>query len=338
MRKTPTVKDVAVEAGVSVGTVSRVIAGEAAVRPALREKVNEAITKLGYRPNVTARALRTSKTDVIGLVVPDITNPFFAQLAASVERAALEAGHMVMLASSHEDLEAEQSHILAFLDRSVRGVIVVASNGNSELKIDAPVPIISLDRRFGSYPLVSTDHAQAASLVVDHLYELGHRRIAYIAGPPETEAGRMRQKGFVTRVQQLSEAGEKIELEIVTGRFDYESGERAARGLLAREPGDRPTAIAAASDQQAIGALRAARDFKVDLPDELSVTGFDDITLARLVVPRLTTVRQPTERLAARAVERLLDQNSSHEDEMVEGSLIVRRSTGPAPGRGPSLA
>ncbi len=338
MRKTPTVKDVAVEAGVSVGTVSRVIAGEAAVRPALREKVNEAITKLGYRPNVTARALRTSKTDVIGLVVPDITNPFFAQLAASVERAALEAGHMVMLASSHEDLEAEQSHILAFLDRSVRGIIVVASNGNSELKIDAPVPIISLDRRFGSYPLVSTDHAQAASLVVDHLYELGHRRIAYIAGPPETEAGRMRQKGFVTRVQQLSEAGDKIELEIVSGRFDYESGERAARGLLAREAGDRPTAIAAASDQQAIGALRAARDFKVDVPDELSVTGFDDITLAKLVVPRLTTVRQPTERLAARAVERLLNQNSSHEDEMVEGSLIVRRSTGPAPGRAPGLA
>ncbi len=338
MRKTPTVKDVAVEAGVSVGTVSRVIAGEAAVRPALREKVNEAITKLGYRPNVTARALRTSKTDVIGLVVPDITNPFLAQLAASVERAALEAGHMVMLASSHEDLEAEQSHILAFLDRSVRGIIVVASNGNSELKIDAPVPIISLDRRFGSYPLVSTDHAQAASLVVDHLYELGHRRIAYIAGPPETEAGRMRQKGFVTRVQQLSEAGDKIELEIVSGRFDYESGERAARGLLAREAGDRPTAIAAASDQQAIGALRAARDFKVDVPDELSVTGFDDITLAKLVVPRLTTVRQPTERLAARAVERLLNQNSSHEDEMVEGSLIVRRSTGPAPGRAPGLA
>lgn len=338
MRKTPTVKDVAVEAGVSVGTVSRVIAGEAAVRPALREKVNEAITKLGYRPNVTARALRTSKTDVIGLVVPDITNPFFAQLAASVERAALEAGHMVMLASSHEDLEAEQSHILAFLDRSVRGIIVVASNGNSELEIDAPVPIISLDRRFGSYPLISTDHAQAASLVVDHLYELGHRRISYIAGPPETEAGRMRQKGFVTRVQQLSEAGEKIELEIVTGRFDYESGERAARGLLARKAGDRPTAIAAASDQQAIGALRAARDFKVDVPGELSVTGFDDITLARLVVPRLTTVRQPTEQLAERAVERLLAQDPSDEDETVEGSLVVRGSTGPAARHGLSPA
>lgn len=338
MRKTPTVKDVAVEAGVSVGTVSRVIAGEAAVRPALREKVNEAITKLGYRPNVTARALRTSKTDVIGLVVPDITNPFFAQLAASVERAALEAGHMVMLASSHEDLEAEQSHILAFLDRSVRGIIVVASNGNSELEIDAPVPIISLDRRFGSYPLISTDHAQAASLVVDHLYELGHRRISYIAGPPETEAGRMRQKGFVTRVQQLSEAGEKIELEIVTGRFDYESGERAARGLLARKAGDRPTAIAAASDQQAIGALRAARDFKVDVPGELSVTGFDDITLARLVVPRLTTVRQPTEQLAERAVERLLAQDPSDEDETVEGSLVVRGSTGPAARHGSSPA
>ena len=331
MPRMPTVKDVAEYAGVSVGTVSRVLSGEAAVKPALREKVNEAISALGYRPNVTARALRTSRTDVIGLIVPDITNPFFSQLAASVERAALERGHSLMLASSHDDRGAEESHVLAFLDRSVRGVIVVASSDGPGLHLETAVPIISLDRRFGAFPLVSTNHTQAAALIADHLYELGHRHIAYIAGPPDTEAGRMRKEGFVSRIGRLGKKGDPVELEIAYGKFDYESGERIARDLLSRPPQDRPTAIAAASDQQAIGALRTARDLKIDVPRKLSVTGFDDISLANLVVPRLTTIRQPADMLARRAVGLLLEEPSSTDDEMVDGSLIVRGSSGPCP-------
>ncbi|PDT02454.1 LacI family transcriptional regulator [Rhizobium chutanense] len=329
MSKMPTIKDVAEYADVSVGTVSRVLSGEAAVKPLLREKVNDAISALGYRPNVTARALRTSRTDVIGLIVPDITNPFFAQLAASVERAALERGHSLMLASSHDDREAEQSHVLAFLDRSVRGIIVVASSDSPGLHLEAAVPVISLDRRFGAFPLVSTNHAQAAALMADHLYELGHRHIAYIAGPPDTEAGRMRKEGFVGRIDRFGETGEPVELEIAYGKFDYESGERIARDLLSRPPQDRPTAIAAASDQQAIGALRAARDLKIDVPRKLSVTGFDDISLANLVVPRLTTICQPADMLARRAVGLLLEEPSGRGDEMVDGSLVVRGSSGP---------
>ncbi|ARM92513.1 LacI family transcriptional regulator protein (plasmid) [Rhizobium sp. CIAT894] len=338
MSKMPTVKDVAEYAGVSVGTVSRVLSGEAAVKPMLREKVNDAISALGYRPNVTARALRTSKTDVIGLIVPDITNPFFAQLAASVERAALERGHSLMLASSHDDREAEQSHVLAFLDRSVRGIIVVASSDSPGLHLEAAVPVISLDRRFGAFPLVSTNHAQAAALMADHLYELGHRHIAYIAGPPDTEAGRMRRQGFVGRIDRFGKTGEPVELEIAYGKFDYESGERIARDLLSRPPQDRPTAIAAASDQQAIGALRAARDLKIDVPRKLSVTGFDDISLANLVVPRLTTICQPADMLARRAVGLLLEEPSGRRDEMVDGSLVVRGSTGPCPKPKPDIS
>ncbi|MBB5577683.1 MULTISPECIES: LacI family DNA-binding transcriptional regulator [Rhizobium] len=331
MSKMPTVKDVAVYAGVSVGTVSRVLSGETAVKSILREKVNDAVNALGYRPNVTARALRTSRTDVIGLIVPDITNPFFAQLAASVERASLECGHSLMLASSHDDREAEQSHVTAFLDRSVRGIIVVASSDSPGLHFEAPVPVISLDRRFGTFPLVSTNHAQAAALIADHLYRLGHRRIAYIAGPTDTEAGRMRKEGFVTRIAGFGKVGESVELEIAHGKFDYDSGERIARELLSRPPQDRPTAIAAASDQQAIGALRAARDLKIDVPRKLSVTGFDDISLANLVVPRLTTIRQPADTLARRAVSLLLEEPPGTEDEMVDGSLVVRGSSGPCP-------
>ncbi|MCA1493738.1 LacI family DNA-binding transcriptional regulator [Sinorhizobium alkalisoli] len=329
MRRMPTVKDVAEQAGVSVGTVSRVLAGEAAVKPALREKVTDAIAALGYRPNVTARALRTSKTDVIGLIVPDITNPFFAQMAASIESAAMQRKHTVMLASSHNDPEAERHHISAFLDRSVCGIIVAASSQGPHLPGDLPIPIISLDRRFADFPLVSTNHAQAASLMADHLYGLGHRRIAYIAGPPDTEVGRLRQQGFVDRLRRLGETGEAVDLTIYPGKFDYESGEMIAREVLSLAPDKRPTAIAAASDQQAIGALRAASDLKIDVPRELSIAGFDDISLAKLVVPRLTTVCQPVEKLAMRAVALLFGGSFTAKDEMIDGSLIARGSTAP---------
>lgn len=313
-------------AGVSVGTVSRVLAGELAVKTALRDKVNDAINALGYRPNVMARALRTSKTDVIGLIVPDITNPFFSQMAASAERAALEHRHSLMLASSHNDHEAEQSHIAAFLDRSVRGIIVVAANVSHPARLKSKLPIVSLDRRFGDFPLISINHAAAAALVADHFYKLGHRRVAYIAGPEDTEAGRARREGFVNRIRALDE---KIELEIFPGRFDYESGEAIARQLLAQPVSKRPTAIAAASDQQAIGALRAARDLGVDVPGSLSIAGFDDIHLANLVVPRLTTVRQPTDQLARRAVELLLGKEPQSGDEPISASLVIRGSSGP---------
>ncbi len=328
MDKIPTVKDVALRAGVSVGTVSRVLAGEIAVKAALREKVNDAINVLGYRPNVMARALRTSKTDVIGLIVPDITNPFFAQMAASAERAALEHRHSLMLASSHNDHEAEQSHIAAFLDRSVRGIIVVAANVSHPSRVTSKVPIVSLDRRFADFPLISINHAEAAALVADHLYELGHRRIAYIAGSADTEAGRARREGFVNRIRALDDA---IELEIFSGRFDYESGEVIGRRLLSQPRDRRPTAIAAGSDQQAIGVLRASRDLGLDVPGELSIAGFDDIHLANLVVPRLTTVRQPTDQLARRAVELLLDGAEEPEDKAMSATLVVRGSTGAPP-------
>lgn len=328
MDKIPTVKDVASHAGVSVGTVSRVLAGEIAVKAALREKVNDAINALGYRPNVMARALRTSKTDVIGLIVPDITNPFFSQMAASAERAALEHRHSLMLASSHNDHEAEQSHITAFLDRSVRGIIVVAANVSHPARVKSKVPIVSLDRRFADFPLISINHAEAAALVADHLYGLGHRRIAYIAGPADTEAGRARREGFVNRIQALDA---RVNLEIFSGRFDYESGEVIGRRLLAQPYWKRPTAIAAASDQQAIGVLRTARDLGIDVPGELSIAGFDDIHLANLVVPRLTTVRQPTDQLARRAVELLLDRVEEPRDEAMSATLIVRGSTGAPP-------
>lgn len=334
MQKLPTIKDVATEAGVSVGTVSRVLSNEAAVKQLLREKVEAAIIVLGYRPNLTARALRTNRIDVLGLIVPDITNPFFAQLAKSIEAQADMRGHSVILANSHNDVEAERRHMSALLDRSVRGILIVAASDSGEFDLKTNIPIVSLDRRFAKFPLVATNHVSGSALVADHLYKLGHRRIVYIAGPQNTEVGRQRQKGFVDRIKKLARGHEVIDLQVYSAEFDYVSGERIARQILSSKKSERPTAIAAASDQMAIGALRAARDLKLDVPADLSIAGFDDISLAELVVPRLTTVRQPTDHIARRAVEIIFDTNGQSVEDAISGELIARDSTGPAPTSG----
>ncbi|AMN56047.1 LacI family transcriptional regulator [Labrenzia sp. CP4] len=326
----PTIKDVARKAGVSVGTVSRVLSKNESVKQPLKERVLAAMKELDYKPNLAARALRTNSIDVIGLVVPDITNPFFSQLAKNIEMEAAKRGHSVMLANSHDDEEAEQTQIAALLDRAVCGVIVVAtSDGGQTHKAD--VPIVSLDRRFGPYPLVATDHFDGSAKIADHLVGLGHRRIAYIAGPQSMEVARQRREGFVARIKALSTPEDPITLTVHEGHFDYDSGEDIGRSILkdtSRET--RPTAIAAASDQQAIGVLRCARDLKIAIPADLSVTGFDDIALAALVVPRLTTLRQPIEQLAGSAVARIFAGEAAA-DEAIAGEIVVRESTGNIP-------
>ncbi|WP_305983734.1 LacI family DNA-binding transcriptional regulator [Roseibium sp. MMSF_3544] len=325
----PTIKDVARKAGVSVGTVSRVLSKNETVKHPLKLKVQAAMKELDYKPNLAARALRTNSIDVIGLVVPDITNPFFAQLVKNIEMEAAKRSHSVMIANSHDDAETEKTQIAALLDRAVRGIIVVATaEGRSLATTD--VPIVSLDRRFGQFPLIATDHYDGSQKIADHLYTLGHRRIAYIAGPLSMDVAQSRREGFVNRIQALSTPQDPIELTVFEGQFDYDAGEELGRTILTKTPAsERPTAIAAASDQQAIGVLRCARDLKLDVPNDLSVAGFDDITLASLVVPRLTTLRQPIEALALSAVEQVFVANSASKDTAIAGDIVMRESTAP---------
>ncbi|WP_298963659.1 LacI family DNA-binding transcriptional regulator [uncultured Roseibium sp.] len=325
----PTIKDVARKAGVSVGTVSRVLAKNETVKHPLKLKVQAAMKELDYKPNLAARALRTNSIDVIGLVVPDITNPFFAQLAKNIEMEAAKRSHSVMVANSHDDADTEKTQIAALLDRAVCGVIVVATADGRSLDA-TDVPIVSLDRRFGEFPLIATDHFDGSQKIADHLHALGHRRIAYIAGPLSMDVARSRRAGFVSRIKALSRPGDPIELTVFEGQFDYDSGEELGREILSQTSvNERPTAIAAASDQQAIGVLRCARDLKLDVPADLSVAGFDDITLASLVVPRLTTLRQPIEALAVSAIEQIFESKASLKDMAIAGDVVERESTGP---------
>lgn len=323
----PTIRDVARKADVSVGTVSRVLSKNTTVKQPLKERVLAAVLELGYKPNLAARALRTNRIDVVGLVVPDITNPFFAQLAKCIEAEAAKRDHSVMLANSHDDAETERKQISALLDRAPRGLIVVAASDTGALGYSTNVPIVSLDRRFEDFPLVSTDHSDGSARIADHLHALGHQRIAYIAGPQNTEVGCTRKEGFVSRIEELNRNGGNICLTVLEGRFDYESGEEIGRAILTDSSDARPTAIAAASDQLAIGVLRAARDLRLEVPADVSVTGFDDIELAALVVPRLTTIRQPTDMLAKCAVEYIFQANSEPVERALKGEIIIRGST-----------
>jgi LacI family transcriptional regulator len=327
-----TIKDVARSAEVSVGTVSKVVSKDPTVKARLKERVERAITELGYKPNLRARALRTNQVTIIGLIVPDISNPFFAHLGKCVEAEAAAHGHTVMLANSDDDPAQEARQVEALANQLPKGLIVVGSGNASQKTNSYALPIISVDRRFGDHQLIATDHEGASALVADHLYQLGHKRIAYISGPNSTEVGRLRRAGFCNRLEQIMDQDKEVELTVVEGLFDYGSGEKLARALLSPlgdELNDtRPTAIAAASDQQAIGALRTARDLGISVPQALSIAGFDDIELARLVVPRLTSVSQRVEQLAKAAVQAILNAGDAPQaDISVEADLVPRNST-----------
>lgn len=320
------IKDVAARANVSVGTVSRVLAKNETVGKELRELVEATIQELNFRPSGVARGLRRSRTDMIGLVIPDITNPFFAELAKHVEASASQAGFSVLLSITNDDPKIELSQIETLLRSYPTGLIVVPTQFGAPAKWQSDIATVAVDRRLKNYPLISVDHYAGAGLAAQHLLQLGHRRIAYIAGPNESPVSRERRKGFL---DTLVAAG--IQPEIAEGHFDYQSGEVLGKLLLSRPEDVRPTAIATASDQQAIGLLRAASDLNLEVPDNVSIIGFDDIPLANLITPRLTTISQPVEQIAARAVAFIIGENITvTTDQLLDAALIIRNSTAAA--------
>ncbi|MCU0827438.1 MAG: LacI family transcriptional regulator [Tabrizicola sp.] len=325
-----TIRDVAALAGVSVGTVSRVLAGNQTVKHGLLLRVRAAIEELNYRPNQAARALRSNRVNVVGLLIPDITNPFFAQMANDLERLAADAGYALILSSSHNDQDREARQFMAIMEHKPLGVIFVPTKGRPDVVVPERTRVLAIDRRAEGFASITVNQRESAALALDHLVALGHQRIAYFAGPESTDNARERREGFLARAASLRSAGQPLEVEVFIGDFDFESGEKLARALLNCPPKYRVTAIAAASDQQAIGAIRTARDLGVVVPTDLSVVGFDDITLASLVVPRLTTVLQPVREMAETAFKQITAGTDAMKSEEFMGRLIVRDSTAAA--------
>ena len=326
----PTMRDVAKVAGVSLGTVSHVLSRAHYVRPETQARVESAIEELGFRPNRVARALVRRRTNAIGVVLPDIANPFFAELARGAEDVLSEADYAAMLGNSDNDAVKERRYLASLGERGVDGLIVAlaaASHADDLRGLAARIPTVSVDRVVSGWlgDSVVGDNRAGMGLAVRHLTGLGHRRLALINGDTRLSTASERRLGF--RKAIIAEA--ITDVSYSDGVFTFESGYEQALVFLNRA--DRPTAICAANDLLALAVLAAAGDRGCRVPDELSVVGYDDIAYAKLASPSLTTVRQPAYDMGAAAarmlLERLRDEQLAARRLVMKPQLVVRGST-----------
>ena len=338
MNRRPTQEDVARMAGVSRATVSYVINnrtdGNVRISEETRCRVLEAIEELGYRPNVLARSLRRGQTHTIGMIVPDNTNPFFAEVARGVEDTSFDQGYSVILCNSDSDLDKELLYTNVLAEKRVDGILFVAVGMSAEricVLQERRMPVVVVDR---DIPGVAVDSVMTANerggwLATRHLIELGHRRIGFIAGPSDVTPSAERVTGYR---QALREADIPVEeVLILKGDFQYESGYQAAHQLLSMH--DSPTAIFACNDLMAIGTISAVVELGRQVPTDLSVVGFDDVPLASFANPSLTTVVQPKYEIgvvaATMLLERMQDPDRPPRRKMLDTELVVRQSTAP---------
>ncbi len=333
-----TIRDVAEHARVSTTTVSHVVNSTRKVDPRTAARVEAAIKALGYRPNALARSMRRGRTHTVGIVVPDIANPFFGDLARSLEDHMFEAGYSAIICNSDGDEDKEARYLDVLLSKKVDGLLLIAASQPSEgLRhlVESGPPTVVVDRELGDLPVsqVMVENHRGGYLAGRHLLELGHRDIAVIAGPGGTGTSARRLEGFR---HAIDEAGLRIRQErIFRGDFRAASGRAAMDGWL--QSAVPPTAVFAENDLMAIGALSSAHTSDVDVPVDLSVVGFDGIAFGADVTPPLTTVAQSTNDVATTAIEmlfeRLRDREAPPQRVELPVSLLVRGSSGPPPRR-----
>ena len=329
-------KEIARIAGVSLGTVSNVLNGSARVRDPLRRRVEEAVQSIGYQPSALARGLRRDKTNMIGMVIPDVTNPFFPAVIRGAEDVAFSNGYRLVLCNTDNDHVKELAHLNELRTYLPAGLIVIPSNFSDLTKQAesyqrngaAVVCIDRLPKRWqGDSVTVANEHGAAA--VTRHLIRLGHQRIAVIAGPLHLTNSEQRLRGFR---RAMSEAGLPVPPEYVQETsFDVPGGRAKAMLLLRLLP--RPTAIFAANDMIAMGVIEATRSLGLQCPGDLSIVGFDDLEFASLLNPSLASVFQPGYQLGATAARLLLDRvrgdTSPARHIVLETELRIRESVAP---------
>ncbi|GAB4576468.1 MAG: substrate-binding domain-containing protein [Anaerolineae bacterium] len=332
----PTMHDVARQARVSIATVSHVINNTRPVSDELRTRVLDAMAALNYQPNAFARALRSKQSLTIGVIVPDSSNPFFADLMRGIEDVSLENEYSVMLGESRGDLNKEIVHTENLVAKQVDGIIFAAAGAGAahiEKLVDQGVPVVLVERDPKTLPVdaVLISNFEGGQLAARHLLALGHTQIACITGPKRLTLREDRLRGFVTA---LAEAGITLDADhIREGNFSTHSGYQHAQALLRLAP--RPTAIFAFNDMMALGVLRAAHELGIAVPDDLSIVGFDDTYLAAYAIPPLTTITLPTHEMGRCAMQLLLDRINNPElaprKITLDITLTVRHSTAPAP-------
>jgi len=300
-RRVVTIRDVARHAGVSPATVSRVLNPSShPVSARGRRRVLAAAQKLAYIPNLLARSLLTNQTAALGVLIPDVSNPYYAAILRGIEDAVGSIGRTVILCNTDRDPEKQRLYLRALLERRVDGLIIAGGSfGRSESEITGgDLPVVMIGRHPARFPSVRIDNVEAAALATRHLVALGHRRIVHLAGPAVSLTASDRLKGY-RRALEAAAIPVEPALIIEVGFTPLRAG---AAVRAAFETGRRPTAILAANDQVAIGAIRALHELGLRVPDDVSVVGFDDTPLASYTIPSLTTVAVPTAELGRTAV------------------------------------
>jgi LacI family transcriptional regulator len=329
----PRLKDVAAAAGVHPATASRALNEHTAglLSPETAERVRQAADRLGYRVNRMARALKTRRSFAIGMLIPDITNPFFPPIVKGAEDALAHAGYTLVLANTDNDEAKERLQLSGMLQSQVDGLIMATARRRGaavEQLRSGPVPMVLVNRTIdrGGVSAVIPDDLGSMGLAVRHLHELGHRRIGHVGGPQDTSTGSRRAKGFAAVMRELGlPAGRMVRAKL----FNEEEGARAAAILLEREP--TLTAIVAANDLLALGTLDAAGEAGLRCPEDLSIMGMNDMPLSDRIQPPLSTVRVGEYELGRQAAGLLLSHieqpGRRPETILIEPELIVREST-----------
>lgn len=345
-------RDVASAAGVSTATVSLALSGNPRISAETATRVIEVADRLGYRPHAGARALRTDSTGSLGLVVSDVANPFFAELAGEIQRAAARAGFSIVLCNCDEDAARQDEYVRSLLAGSrVDGIILVPTAaltpglrmaGEARERVvflDRPIEVAGdgdAERHLAACPVVRCDPEAAFAEAAGLLYGLGHRRVGVIAPPPETLIGRERRDMLVAALVAAGVAEDAVR--VVAGDFRQDSGQRAIERLLDGGGGGVPTAVVALGGPMAIGAMKGLRAAGMRVPADVSLIGFDDAPWFELFDPPLTAIAQPVAELAGAAVRSmvaLLPGRTGETGQAVEsrpGCRLVRRGSCAPPG------
>lgn len=333
-------KDVAEYANVSLSTVSYVLNDSGPVAPERRARVLEAVRALNYTPNESARSLKRRSASAIGLIIPDLTNEFFALLTQGVERAAAARDVLVVLSAPETSEEAAAHHARLLRSQRVDGVVYLSGVGVSartllELTSLGPVVLVDERRTELDLPAVVSDGRRGAREVARYVFGQGHERVAVIAGPTSLWTAEQRLAGYR---EAFAAAGlDPDEAVVLVGDYRQDSGTELAERALAGPPGERPTALLCANDLMAIGALEYCKSVGLRVPEDVSIVGFDDIPVAALVTPRLTTVRQPAFEMGYRATTLLLDlingKTNEDNDGLLPVTLKIRESVAPPASR-----
>ncbi|HXK61358.1 MAG TPA: LacI family DNA-binding transcriptional regulator [Acidobacteriota bacterium] len=331
-----TIREIARRANVSVATVSNVINGGVRVSPKLRQRVEAAIKEMDYHPNYVARSLKTNRTRLIGMVISDITNPFFPQLVRGAEEVALTNNYLLITFNSDDRVDREKRILTVLRNRRVDGILLVVAPQSGEPThianvVRAGIPVVCVDRLPAGIPVdsVTVDNTGGARECIEHLLSLGHKRVAIVTGPCALQTSRERLAGYKAA---LAAAGLPIDPSLIReGDFRVEGGYKLGRELLERP--DRPTALFVSNNTMALGLLKAVEDLRLRCPEDIAIAIFDDLPFLFAFRPHLTAVSQPAYEIGQKAVELLLRRIEGREQSgepvsiRLKTELKIREST-----------